>query len=160
PGDDWEQTLTLRLRGYDPVPVGTGGGVELEQYAYGSQQSEEHRDRSRGLGVTAAAGPQARFGSEVEEAGEAGSGDHAEGHDGHHAGRPGGREQAELHGDAMWHRSTATSSASGDIHIARVTYDGPTPTYRMTPVFEVTVDRWKGRRRTQHRGLLSVAHAM
>ncbi|WP_285584748.1 hypothetical protein [Actinoallomurus iriomotensis] len=188
--DGMKQALRIRLRGYRPRHVNADGGTEIEQYAQGTAQQKTAGEHKGGAGGTFSAGPQFRLGAEARPPhslspedglvddtmpdGDAvpdmhgalpevlhavkGAGGQDSSAENDHSW--GGRIQVTGHGGATWERKREKGRELGSIEISRATYGGTTHTYRMDPVFEVTLFRWKGSRRTMMTRYLRVRDAM
>ncbi|MCO5991547.1 hypothetical protein NE235_36075 [Actinoallomurus spadix] len=188
--DGMKQALRIRLRGYRPRHVNADGGTEIEQYVQGTAQQKTASAHKGAAGGTFSAGPQFRLGAEArpphslspEEGlfgdavpgGDAVTDTHGASSGTVHAASGaggqdsavekehpwGGRIQVTGHGGATWERKREKGRDLGSIAISRATYGGTTHTYRMDPVFEVTLFRRKGSRRTMVTRYLRVTDAM
>jgi hypothetical protein len=146
--DGRKQALRIRLRGYRPRHLHPGDGIEIEQYAQGNAAFRDESEHKWEGGPTLSAGPQFRLGSEAGDSHslspeDGGWSDHSP--ESEETSGPGGRIQLIGHAEARWERKSEHGSEKGPVDITRATYGGRTHTYRMDPVFEVTLIRWKGK---------------
>ncbi|MGW3151746.1 lonely Cys domain-containing protein [Streptomyces sp. NPDC001177] len=163
--DGHRQALRMRLRGYQAQRLNAIPRLELEQYAQGLSQHEHSDDHKWEAGPQASLGPQFRFGADAGEGGgehTVPDGKEAHGPQGaHHRPRiSGGRLQMTLQGAAAWGREHEEGVEQGAIDISRATYTGTAHHYRMDPVYEVTLIRWKGEKLTEYSRYLRVTQAL
>ncbi|MFK4105960.1 hypothetical protein ACI2L1_39075 [Streptomyces sp. NPDC019531] len=166
--DGWHQALRLRLVVVDPQHVRAydGSGFKLWQNSSASAKYEHAGDRTRALGLAGRLGPMLHIGhgaDEDEESASSGGQVSSVGREGSFVGAEvssvgGELSSAEQHqalsasvgatfgGGYQWGWETGDSTAVGPVGITRGTYGGPKHTYRADAVFQITLDRWRGRR--------------
>ncbi|MCW2947787.1 MAG: hypothetical protein JWR24_4504, partial [Actinoallomurus sp.] len=161
--DGRKQALRFRLRGYRPRHLYAGDDTEIEQYAQSNTAYKDETKHTWEGGPAFSAGPQFRLGGEAEaphslspEDGDWGG--HSPETDKNTG--PGGRIQLTANADARWERKSEHAEEQGPVDITRATYGGRTHTYRMDPVFEVTLIRWKGDSVTWRSRLLRATDAL
>ncbi|CAM5609028.1 hypothetical protein SGRIM119S_03416 [Streptomyces griseorubiginosus] len=178
--DGMKQALRLRLRGYRPRPLSPAESVELEHYAQGSV--DHKRGREHGWGTVWRRPPDRWATSDT--ACSAGRGD------GHEQTKPEGGEHTAAEGEPTetgdgqtgteggqqhkpfasmgahfqakvkwaWKRQKALEQAG--VSVSRAVYGGTQYGFRMDPVFEVTLLRWKGDHVTSTSRYLRVREAL
>ncbi|MFD8723555.1 hypothetical protein ACFV2H_37720 [Streptomyces sp. NPDC059629] len=138
--DGWKSTLRLRLRSYNPRRQEMNGETEIEQYTQSHITHSTADGHDLAFGVSAAAGPQLRFGSDSGnevELGDSSTGATA-------VRIPGGRIALTGHVESGVGWSKKNAEHKGFIDITRATYAGTPDGFRADAVFEATVTSWKG----------------
>ncbi|MCL7429419.1 lonely Cys domain-containing protein [Streptomyces sp. YS415] len=150
--DGTKQALRIRLRGYRPRHQGSNKHTELEQYGYGSSQHGRSHSVTVETGADQSLGVQVRLGSDTgDEGGAKPASDGPKGPKG-----PGGRVKADVTASASRSRGVEEGVDEGVIDISRATYNGMVHTYRMDPVYEVSLVRWRGDRLSEKTSYLRV----
>ncbi|MDF3148692.1 hypothetical protein, partial [Streptomyces sp. T21Q-yed] len=147
--DGWHQALRLRIVAVDPhhVRAHDGSDFKLWQNSSASAKYEHADDRTRALGLAGRLGPVVHLGhgADEDEESAAAGGEESSGEQ-HQA------LTAQVGGTLgvgyQWGWETGDSTAVGPVGITRGTYGGPKHTYRADAVFQITLDRWRGRHLT------------
>ncbi|GGM22541.1 hypothetical protein GCM10010129_78570 [Streptomyces fumigatiscleroticus] len=133
--DGWSTTLTLRMTAQRPrLLASVDDGTELEHYLRSLNRSSKDSSRKYSVTADAVLGVQGSLGS---EAGAHGS------EESHSA--VGGRVIASGHGGVGRHWGSGEQTDTGSIEISRGTYSGVIHTYRLDPVFQVSLTATKGK---------------
>ncbi|WP_374227561.1 hypothetical protein, partial [Streptomyces sp. AC627_RSS907] len=155
--DGGKRALRLRLRGYRPRHQGTNE-AEVEQYEYGGYQHAATGGHAVDYGVNASLGPQFQLGSDK---GDVKGASPAAGQEEEHGPKgPGGRVMARVTAEADRETEHETEVDRGFIDISRATYSGPKHTFRMDPVFEVTLFAWRGDVSTETSRYLQITNGL
>ncbi|MET7290353.1 protein-glutamine glutaminase family protein [Streptomyces sp. NPDC005573] len=154
--DGWKQAIRLRLRGYRTRHLGDDDTVELEQYAQVGTDHRRGREHGWQAGPSGSFGPQFHLGHGLGGKGAA-AGGHGEGAESQKAFLTAG---AHVRAGVRATRKKQKTAQRSGIAISRATYGGNEHGFRMDPVFEVTLQRWKGSRLTETTRYLRVRDAM
>ncbi|WP_285498286.1 hypothetical protein [Actinomadura sp. NBRC 104425] len=160
--DGRKQSITVKLHVVEPRHQ-HATNTEIEQYAQGEHDHKYGHEWKFKVGTGFSAGPQFLIGSEQDGPSDSSHGDDSSG--GHHGSSGGhhglgGRIQINVEGKVDGEYKSEKLQVAGKIDITRATYNGKTHTYQTTPVFEITLHRWKGKERQRFTRILQVTDGM
>lgn len=162
--DGWHQALTLRLRVDRPRAMPRpedAGPTEIEQYLRSSSRRVSTRGTVTSAGARFGLGLQERFGSDSGNDIELADPHDITGpHDGADTGPlPGGRLMEQLYVEGELHSGDTMDTGLGSIEVTRVTYENA-GLYRADAVFEVTLTRWRNKKRQKVSRVLRVTDGL